>query len=80
MQSDNVHRWLPLDGPEDGEECHPTVPGACQAGGGHCEACDTWEYYPWKDWKKRAEAIRLADPYIDFSSSDHGCDLGGRSG
>jgi hypothetical protein len=59
-----------VGGTEDNKQCDPAVPGACEAGGGHCEGCDTWEYYRWKDHKKRTEALRRADPYIDFSQFD----------
>ncbi len=61
---------LCVEGDAAGQSCDPGVPGACEAGGGHCEACDTWEYYRWNDLKKRAEAIRRADEWVDFSIYD----------
>ncbi len=59
-----------VDGTQDNQSCDPVAPDPCVNGGGHCEACDSWEYYRWKDWKKRAEAIRRADAFVNFASYD----------
>lgn len=50
--------------------CTVGVPGACEAGGGYCADCNSWDYYRFKDQGKRAEAIRRAIPFIDFTEYD----------
>lgn len=57
-------------GPAQGQQCSLNTAGACEAGGGQCVLCDSWDYYRFNDWKKRAEAIRRADPDVPFSIYD----------
>ncbi len=55
---------------EDGDPCDPSSPNPCASDDGICAACDSWDYYRYNDWKKRAEAVRRADAYVDFSGYD----------
>ena len=59
-----------VEGSQDGQPCDPANPSACENGGGHCAECDTFEYHAYKDYKMRAEAVRLAEPYMNFAQYD----------
>jgi hypothetical protein len=57
-------------GTAGGSRCTVGTPGACGAGE-QCWSCDSQQYYSFEGGgKKRAEAIRRANPFVNFASYD----------
>lgn len=54
-------------GPHQDESCDPADPACTE---GTCAACDSWEYHEQHPEMMRSEAIRLADPDINFALYD----------